>query len=82
MEAAAHLQRFFDDRGKSLTHAALAWVLAQPGITSAIVGASRPEQLRDSLQGVDMTLDADEMEACDDVWYGLPRERDPQVARR
>jgi aryl-alcohol dehydrogenase-like predicted oxidoreductase len=73
---------FFDSRGKNLTHAALAWVLQQDGVTSAIVGASKPEQLRDSLGGVGMTLDADELAACDDAWFNLPRERDPQVARR
>ncbi|HLZ21631.1 MAG TPA: aldo/keto reductase [Ktedonobacterales bacterium] len=82
MDAAQHLGDFMRNRGKSLTHAALAWVLAQPGITSAILGASRPEQLEDSLHGVDVTLDAEELAACDDVWYELPRQRDPGVARR
>ena len=52
-------------RGKSLTHVALAWVLAQPGITSAIVGASKPEQLEDSIKGVGVTLDDEERAACD-----------------
>ncbi len=81
-EEVSELQRFFGNRGKSLTHAALSWVLAQPGITSAIMGASRPEQLEDSLSGVDVALDADELAACDEVWYRLPRERDPQIAGR
>ncbi len=76
------LSGFLTPRGKSLTHVALAWTLAQPGITSAILGASRPEQLEDSLQGVDLTLDEAEQRACDDAWYSLPRERDPQIARR
>lgn len=73
---------FFAARGRSLTHAALAWVLAQEGITSAILGASRPEQLRESIAGAALTLDPEELAACDDAWYALPRERDPQVARR
>jgi aryl-alcohol dehydrogenase-like predicted oxidoreductase len=81
-EEVSALHRFFAGRGKSLTHVALAWVLAQPGVTSAIVGASRSEQLEDSLKGVDLTLDQEEMAACDEVWYRLPRERDPQIARR
>ena len=76
------LNQFFHERGKPLTHAALAWVLARPGITSAIVGASRPEQLQDSLKGIGITLDEEELAACDEVWYRLPRERDPQTARR
>lgn len=82
MDATQRLGDFMRMRGKSLTHAALAWVLAQPGVTSAILGASRPEQLEDSLRGVDMTLDAEELAACDGVWYELPRQRDPGVARR
>jgi aryl-alcohol dehydrogenase-like predicted oxidoreductase len=82
LEEVSDLKRFFTARGKSLTHAALAWVLAQPGVTSAIVGASRPEQLRDSLQGVGLSLDAEEKERCDDSWFRLPKERDPSVARR
>jgi aryl-alcohol dehydrogenase-like predicted oxidoreductase len=81
-EVVARLGDFLERRGKSLTHVALAWVLAQPGITSAILGASRPDQLQDSLRGVEVTLDAEEMAACDDAWYALPRERDPEIAHR
>ena len=80
--AVDELARLVEPRGKSLVQVALAWVLAQPGITSAIVGASRPEQLSESLEAVAVALDAQEIQACDDVWYRLPRERDPQVARR
>jgi aryl-alcohol dehydrogenase-like predicted oxidoreductase len=76
------LGSFFEARGKSLTHAALAWVLAQDGVTSAIVGASKPEQLRDSLSGVGLALDAEEMDTCGEAWFNLPRERDAHVARR
>ncbi|MBA3946697.1 MAG: aldo/keto reductase [Herpetosiphonaceae bacterium] len=81
-EAVQEWGTFFEGRGKNLAHVALAWVLAQPGITSAILGASKPEQMRESLGGVDLKLDADEMEACDEVWYRLPRERDREIARR
>ena len=35
-----------------MTHMAIAWVLADPVITTAIVGASRPEQLRDSAEAL------------------------------
>jgi aryl-alcohol dehydrogenase-like predicted oxidoreductase len=61
---------------------ALAWVLAQPGITSAIVGASKAEQLDQSLPAVDLTLDETLRAACDDVWFQLPRERNQDVAFR
>ncbi|MBU6494550.1 MAG: aldo/keto reductase [Burkholderiales bacterium] len=45
--------------GKPLTQTALAWVLANPTVTSAIIGASRAEQLTDTLGAADLTLDAD-----------------------
>jgi aryl-alcohol dehydrogenase-like predicted oxidoreductase len=76
------LASFVEGRGHALVHVALAWVLARPGITSAIVGASRAEQLQESLQGVDLQLDEEEMAACNEAWFSLPRERDPQVAQR
>jgi aryl-alcohol dehydrogenase-like predicted oxidoreductase len=76
------LASFFDERKKPLVQVALAWVLAQPGITCAIVGASRPEQLTDSLVGVDLMLDEEETRACDEAWFSLPRDRDPATARR
>jgi aryl-alcohol dehydrogenase-like predicted oxidoreductase len=46
------------DAGVSLTTASVAWVLANPVITSAILGASRPEQLADTLAAADLQLDA------------------------
>jgi aryl-alcohol dehydrogenase-like predicted oxidoreductase len=46
------------EAGLSLTAVAIAWVLAHPAITSAIIGASRPEQLKDSLAAATLTLDA------------------------
>jgi aryl-alcohol dehydrogenase-like predicted oxidoreductase len=76
-EAVEHLRQFFQPRGKSLVQVAVAWVLAQPGITAAIVGASRPEQLDESLKAVDLTLDPAELEACNLAWYSLPRPAKP-----
>ena len=57
-------------------------MLAQPAITSAIVGASKAEQLDQSLPAIDLTLDPALMDACDDIWYQLPRERNKDVAFR
>jgi aryl-alcohol dehydrogenase-like predicted oxidoreductase len=76
------MRDFFKNRNKSLTQVAVAWVLAQPVITSAIVGASKPEQLDGSLPAVDMTLDADEMQFLNGLWYDLPRLSDPRIALR
>ena len=54
-----------DGRGVSMAQVALAWVLAQPGITSAIVGASSLEQLDDNLAAAALELTPDELAALD-----------------
>jgi 1-deoxyxylulose-5-phosphate synthase len=46
------------DAGMSLTTMSVAWVLAQPWVTSPIIGASRPEQLDATVAALDVTLDA------------------------
>jgi aryl-alcohol dehydrogenase (NADP+) len=45
------------EAGLSMVQLAVAWVLANPVITSAIVGATRPEQLDEPVAAVDKTLD-------------------------
>ena len=81
-EAVESLKRYFSERGRSLTQAALAWVLCQPGVTCAILGASRAEQLSQSLPGAALQLSAEELAFCDRIWFDLPRLKDPTVALR
>jgi len=81
-EAVDRLASVVEPRGKKLVEVALAWVLSQPGITCAILGASKPEQFTESVRGVNVSLDEEERNVCDDLWYNLPRERDPFLARR
>jgi aryl-alcohol dehydrogenase-like predicted oxidoreductase len=57
------------ESGASLTKTSLAWVLANPLITSAIIGASSPDQLTDTLSAVDLTLDAELKAQLDDVTH-------------
>jgi aryl-alcohol dehydrogenase-like predicted oxidoreductase len=47
---------------------ALAWILRQPNVASAIVGASRPEQVRDNAAASGVELDEDTLQAIDDVF--------------
>ena len=81
-EAVEAMVKYLEPRGKSLTHTALAWVLAQPGISSAIVGASKPEQLQDSLKALEVQLEAEELAFLGEAWFSIPKERDLAVARR
>ena len=73
-EAVKRLDEYLRPRGQSLTRTAIAWVLARPGVTAAIVGASRPEQLDDTVAGADAALDAETRAACDLAWLTLPRQ--------
>jgi aryl-alcohol dehydrogenase-like predicted oxidoreductase len=52
-------------RGVPMARVALAWVLAQPGITSVIVGASTLEQLDDNLAAADLALTGDDLATLD-----------------
>jgi len=54
-----------EEHGKSLTQLAIAWVLAHPGITSAIVGARRPDQVEHNAGGADWRLSEDELKRMD-----------------
>ncbi|MCC7209499.1 MAG: aldo/keto reductase [Anaerolineae bacterium] len=81
-DAVERFKAFFEPRGKSLVQVAVAWVLAQPAITSAIAGATRPEQIDDSLRAVDVHLDDEEMAFLDGLWFDIPRPRDPEMAYR
>lgn len=76
-DAIKKLKSFLDSRGKAITQVAVKWVLDQPGITSAIVGASKPEQLDQTLAAVDVELDDSEKEACNDAWFSIPRSMKP-----
>ena len=51
--------------GCSMAQVALAWLLAQPAVSSVIVGAKRLDQLADNLGAVDVALSADDLAAID-----------------
>jgi len=48
-------------RGVSPAQVGLAWLLAQPAVTSPIVGATKPQHLADAIAAVDLELSADEV---------------------
>jgi aryl-alcohol dehydrogenase-like predicted oxidoreductase len=55
---------------------AVAWVLQNPNVSAAIVGASRPEQVRDNAKASGVKLGADLMKQIDTI-LGDIVERDP-----
>jgi aryl-alcohol dehydrogenase-like predicted oxidoreductase len=48
-------------RGVSRAQVALAWVLSKPGVTAAIVGASKPHHLEDAVAALTLTLTPEEI---------------------
>jgi len=73
LEIAAALKAEADSYGIPLVTAAVAWVLAQPGISAAIIGASQPAQLADNLRGAEVELPDGLRMKLDQAWYDLPR---------
>ncbi len=61
------LKAVADDLGVTRAQLALAWTLRQPGVSSAITGATRPAQLDETLKAVDVTLDADTLARIDAI---------------
>lgn len=59
--------RLVADRGLSPTTVAVAWVLANPTITAPIIGASRPEQLPETLKAAELELDPELLTALDEL---------------
>ncbi len=66
------LRKIAAQTGESLAKTSVAWVLANPAVTSAILGASRPDQLEDTLAAVDLTLDAELKAQLDDGHCRIP----------
>jgi aryl-alcohol dehydrogenase-like predicted oxidoreductase len=61
------LQLVADKAGISLTHMANAFVLTHPAVAASIIGPRTMEQLLDLLEGADVTLDAETLDAIDDI---------------
>jgi aryl-alcohol dehydrogenase-like predicted oxidoreductase len=70
------LRPIAEQAGLTMAQLAIAWVLQNPNVAAAIVGATRPEQLRDNVKASGVRLAADVLAAIDDVLDEIV-ERDP-----
>jgi aryl-alcohol dehydrogenase-like predicted oxidoreductase len=61
------LRKVAERREATVPQTALAWVLAQPGVTSVIAGAKRLDQLTGNLAAVDLELTAEDLAELDEV---------------
>ncbi|MFI8807494.1 aldo/keto reductase family protein [Micromonospora chalcea] len=70
------LKPLAEQAGLTMAQLAVAWVLQNPNVASAIVGASRPEQVHDNVTAAGVKLDADLLKAIDEIVEPVT-ERDP-----
>ena len=68
------------DAGLSLAQLALAWVLGRDGVASAIVGATRPEQLAENVKASGVALDDEQRRRIDEILDPVI-ERDPALTQ-
>ncbi|WP_347059838.1 aldo/keto reductase family protein [Blastococcus sp. HT6-30] len=71
------LRPIADDLGLTMAQLALAWVLQNPNVAAAIIGASRPQQVHDNVKAAGVRLDDEVMARVDDA-LGDVVERDPE----
>ncbi|MBD8022779.1 aldo/keto reductase family protein [Microbacterium gallinarum] len=70
LEAVQRLKPIAEQAGLTMPQLAIAWVLQNKNVASALVGASRPEQLADTVKASGVVLDADTMAAIDTALAG------------
>jgi aryl-alcohol dehydrogenase-like predicted oxidoreductase len=67
LEAAQRLKPIAENAGISMVEMALAWILREPNVASAIIGASRPEQVHANAAASGIELSTDVLEAIDEA---------------
>ncbi len=94
LEAADALGTMADEAGLSLVDVALAFVMGNPAVTSAIIGPRTMDQLTSQLGAADVQLSADVLDRIDEIvppgtnftWadagYAPPMVADPEARRR
>jgi aryl-alcohol dehydrogenase-like predicted oxidoreductase len=71
LERVQKLEPLAAQAGLSLAQLAVAWVLQNPNVASAIIGASRPEQVHENVKATGVKLDSDLLTAIDEVLDGV-----------
>jgi aryl-alcohol dehydrogenase-like predicted oxidoreductase len=74
------LQPVADEAGLSLAQLAVAWVLQNPNVSAAIIGASRPEQVTENVKAAGVKLEDEALKRIDDILDSVV-ERDPGKTR-
>jgi voltage-dependent potassium channel beta subunit len=78
LEAVQRLRPIAEQAGLTMAQLAIAWVLQNPNVSAAIVGASRPDQLADNVKASGVRLESDLLKAIDEVLEPIVQ-RDPEL---
>lgn len=85
LERVQQLKPLADHAGLTMAQLAIAWVLQNKNVASAIVGATRPDQLDDNVKAANVKLEPELMKAIDDTLDGLiitdPRKTESPATR-
>jgi aryl-alcohol dehydrogenase-like predicted oxidoreductase len=71
LDAVQRLKPVAEEAGLSMAELALAWVLREPNVASAIVGASRPEQVEANAKASGLQLSEETLRAVDEAVAGV-----------
>ena len=80
LDRVQQLRPLAEEAGLSMAALALAWVLQEDNVASAIIGASRPEQVRDNVTAVGVRLEAHLKQRMDDILSPVA-ETDPALTQ-
>lgn len=87
LDAVAELEEVANDLGVSRAQLAIAWVLSHDNVASAIIGASRPEQVTENVAAAELDIPRDQLRRIDNIlrdviiddprltWENAPHER-------
>jgi voltage-dependent potassium channel beta subunit len=67
LDKVSQLEKVAQEKGCSLPAMALAWVLRQPNVASAIIGASNPKQIEENVKALNVTFTQEELNRIEDI---------------
>jgi voltage-dependent potassium channel beta subunit len=73
LDAARQIKAVADDLGVTRAQLAIAWTLRQPGVSSAITGATRASQIEETLGAIDLKLDETTIKRIDEITQKVAR---------
>lgn len=77
LETVQKLKPIADEAGLTMSQLSIAWVLSNPNVSAAIMGATKPSQVKENVKASGIKLSQDQLKAIDKALGTLP-ERDPK----